>query len=120
MSADAAKRFLIKLTEDVALRKRLADAANGDERAAIAREAGFEFSREEFEVAVAEYEEVGKLSSEEAETIAFSAMSLLGAVQTGLRPPYGPADFYSTTRLDPQSFTIQLRPNGGHGGFAQQ
>jgi predicted ribosomally synthesized peptide with nif11-like leader len=120
MSADAAKRFLIELTEDVALRKRLVDAANGDERAAIAREAGFEFSREEFEAAVAEYEEVGKLSSEEAETIAFSAMSLLGAVQTGLRPPYGPADFYSTTRLDPQSFTIQLRRDGGQGGFAQQ
>jgi hypothetical protein len=77
----------------------------------------FEAAVVEYEV---EYEEVGKLSSEEAATIAFSAISLLGAVQVGLRPPYGPADFYSPKRLDPQSFTIQLRPNGGHGGLGQQ
>jgi predicted ribosomally synthesized peptide with nif11-like leader len=120
MSVEDARGFLIKLTEDVALRKRLADAANGDERAAIARHAGFEFSREEFETAVAEYEEAGELSSEEAETIGFSAMSLLGAVQVGLRPPYGPADFYGANRLDPQTFTTQLRPDGGQGGRAQQ
>jgi predicted ribosomally synthesized peptide with nif11-like leader len=113
MSVDAAKGFLIKLTEDVALRKRLADAASGDERADIARQAGFEFSREEFETACADYEGAGELSTEEAETIGFSAMSLLGAVHSGLRPPYGPADFYSPNRLDPQAFVVQFRPDGG-------
>jgi predicted ribosomally synthesized peptide with nif11-like leader len=110
MAVDDAKRFLDALLVDADLRARIADAAHGDERVAIATEAGFEFSPDDFEAACEEYERAAELDPEEAETLGFASFSILGSLRTGSVPPYGPGIFYQPRPLTREEFKPTLPP----------
>jgi predicted ribosomally synthesized peptide with nif11-like leader len=99
MSVETAKRFLNQLALDVELRRRIAEAENGDARVAVAVSAGCVFTRDEFETACGDYDAARTMSPEEAEVLGFAAFRVLGAAAPAAVPPYGPAVFYSATRL---------------------
>ena len=109
MAIDDAKRFLDALLVDGDLRRGIAEAESGDERVALARAAGYEFSPDEFATACEELEP-GALDPEEAETVGFASRSVLGVTRTGPIPPYGPAVFYKPRPLAPTEFSAQLPP----------
>ena len=112
MALDAAKRFLDALLVDGELRRGIADAANGDERVALARSAGYEFSEDEFATACEEYTRAAELDPEDAETMGFASFSMLGGVKTGPLPPYGPSVFYQPRPLATNEFSSKLPPPG--------
>jgi|SRR5208337_2662316 len=111
MTLDAARRFLLRVRRDIEFRRDLGAAANSAERERIARGAGFEFTRPEFEAVCAEWYEMRELSGEAAEEVAATALEMLGAVHGSPVPPYGPPDFYSASALDPAVFPVEPEGN---------
>lgn len=80
MSVDAARDFLMRLFTDESLRSQILDTESGDERTQIARDSGYDFTKQELEDAAGEIADstVGELAKgEKSEQVAQAALTML-------------------------------------------
>ncbi len=70
MSVESAKAFIAKLESDADLRSKVEGAADDSAKRAVAKAAGFDFTREEMKTAVGSHSTKGELSEDQLTAVA--------------------------------------------------
>lgn len=83
MSVESAKAFVGKLAEDAELRSKVEGAADDGARRQVAKDAGFDFTRDEMKQAAGQSKNRGELSEDELSSVAGGNASGWTAVALG-------------------------------------
>jgi predicted ribosomally synthesized peptide with nif11-like leader len=94
MSVESAKAFYERVATDEAFKEQLRDAASDDERRAMIRTAGYDFTPEEWEVVIDQLREINdrELSEVELETVAGGVLPFPVGMPVGVYGPVFPPE----------------------------
>ena len=90
MTVESAKAFYLRMGTDEAFMAQL-DSASPEERINIAREAGYDFTQEDFEAATVQVLESDELTEDQLETVAGGVIGYARLNIGGLLSRYGKA-----------------------------